>query len=90
MGEGISTIVRQLTHDAEAACSEVIDLPGTISTFVKYAAEHQVDPYVTLGVLVESIAHTLAASIPEPKKVETAKGIFHLLLERFAAHGLIC
>ena len=89
MSESISAIVRQLSQDAEAISSEVSDLPGTISMLVKHAAERQIDPYVTLGVLVESIAYTIIRSIPKQKQTEAAKGVAHVLLDRLAAHGLI-
>ncbi len=89
MDKGIAAVVRQIAENAEAASLDIMDLPGTISTLVKYAAQHQVDPYVTLGVLVESIAHTVAQSIPDQKQIEAAKGVTRLLLERFAAQGLI-
>jgi hypothetical protein len=87
--EATSTTVSQLTREAKVASSQVIDLPGTISALVKHAAANEADPYITLGVLVEGIAHTVAQAIPGPKQVETAKGVTHLLLDRFAAQGLI-
>jgi len=72
-----------------ADTNDIVDLPAAISLLARQAVEQEVDPYVTLGVLVESIAHTVALTIPEQKKVETAKGVTHLLLDRFAAQGLI-
>ena len=56
----------------------VVDLPAAISLLVKRAIEQEVDPYVTMGVLVESIAHTLAVTIPDQKRIETGKAVTDL------------
>lgn len=89
MNRRISATVRHLADKVRAITTETMDLPAEIATLVKLAADHETDPYITLGVLVEGIAHTVARSIPTQKRVETAKGVTHLLLERFAAQGLI-
>ena len=81
--------VSKLIARLEAQVNGVVDVPAAIAMLVRRAVEQEIDPYITLGVLVESIAHTLALTIPEQKKIETAKGVAHLLLDRFAAQGLI-
>jgi len=83
--DDISKIISRLEKEVRDA----VDLPQAIAMLVRQAITQEVDPYVTLGVLVESIAHTLARTIPEPKKIETATDITRLLLHRFAAQGVI-
>jgi hypothetical protein len=89
MNDRISATVRQLASTLGAVPPYATDLPGAIATLVKSAAYHESDPYIILGVLVESIAHTLACSIPAQKQVEAAKNVTSLLLNRFTAQGLI-
>lgn len=84
-----SAAICQISEKAAAIGWEVIDVPGAISAFVQYAAQHEIDPYITLGVLVEGIAHTVAEAVPNQKQVETMQGITRLLLERFVAKGLV-
>ena len=89
MNERISATVRQIASKLGAVPPGTADLPGAIAALVKSAVYQEVDPYIILGVLVESIAHTLARSIPAQKQVEVAKNVTSLLLARFAAQGLI-
>ena len=81
--------ISKLISRLEKEVCDAIDLPQAIAMLVRQAITQEVDPYVTLGVLVESIAHTLARTIPEPKKTATATDITRLLLHRFAAQGVI-
>jgi len=87
-GDTMDSISKMIANVEEEA-RDAIDLPEAIAMLVRQAVAQEVDPYVTLGVLVESIAHTLARTIPEPKKIETATDITRLLLHRFAAQGVI-
>jgi hypothetical protein len=89
MDDRIVITVRRLAAEIKAASAESIDLPAAIAKLVGEAARLEADPYLTLGVLVEGIAQTVASSIPQQKKRETAKAITHLLLNRFAAQGLL-
>ncbi|HTV66737.1 MAG TPA: hypothetical protein VMD98_14100 [Bryocella sp.] len=89
MERGTSATVRQLAENVAAIGRDVVDVPGAISAFVQYATQHEIDPYVTLGVLVEGIAHTVAEAVPDQKQAETVQGITRLLLERLVARGLV-
>ena len=60
-----------------------------IAMLVKQAVEQQVDPYLTLVVLVESVVHTIAHGLPAQNKVEIAKGVTTLLSHRFMSQRLI-
>ena len=55
--------ISKLISRLEKEVCDAIDLPQAIAMLVRQAITQEVDPYVTLGVLVESIAHTLARAI---------------------------
>jgi hypothetical protein len=89
MDDPISTSVRRLAAEMKEASFDSVDVPGTIAKLVGDAVRLEVDPYLTLGVLVESIAQTVASSIPQQKRKETAREVARMLLNRFAAQGLM-
>jgi hypothetical protein len=81
----IAATVRQLVTMIGVASADVVDLPAAIAILVRCAAEHEIDPYVTLGILIESISYTVARSIPPSKKTQTATDVVRLLLDRLQA-----
>lgn len=89
MDEGIGSIVSRLTRDAEAAAATIPDLPAAIALLVKDAIAREADPYITLGVLAEGMHQMVAHAVPASKRMEAARSVIHLLLDRFAAEGLI-
>jgi hypothetical protein len=84
-----SITVRRLSAKVRAISTETMDLPAEIATLVKLAADLETDPYMMLGVLAESIAHTVARSIHIQKQVETAIGFIKLLHDRLSDEGMI-
>jgi hypothetical protein len=52
------------------------------------AADDGADPYLTLGVLVEGVAHILSRHIPPERQEDTASALLDLLSDRLKAHGL--
>ena len=53
------------------------------------ANRDKADPYVLAGVLVEGIAMTLTASIPEQKRNAAASDVLKLMCNRFLSLGLL-
>jgi hypothetical protein len=56
---------------------------------IKVAIRSEVDPYLLSGVLIEGIASTINARIPEDRKGEIAAQAIRLLHERLQARGAI-
>ena len=60
-----------------------------ISDHIMQANRDEADPYVLAGVLVEGIAMTLTASIPEQKRNAVASDVLKLMCNRFLSLGML-
>jgi hypothetical protein len=60
-----------------------------ISDQIKQAIRHEVDPYILAGVLVEGIAMTLLANVPEQQRKAVSGDVLKLIYVRFLSLGML-
>jgi hypothetical protein len=59
-----------------------------VAELAKLTGDRGADPYLLIGVLLESAVHTLAEHIPPERQGQTTEQLGRLLVERLRAHGL--
>lgn len=70
---------RKIAADAKEIAT---DLPAMVSLLVRRAARESLDPWLFIGVLIESIAYVIKCSVPEKKRRECADAAVQLLRDR--------
>jgi hypothetical protein len=81
--------LERLIQQANQTSPRKPDSVEMLATVIRLVTDDGADPYVILGVLVESAAHTIAKHIPSERQVETTEELGRLLVERLKAHGLM-
>jgi hypothetical protein len=81
--------VARLARLAQEAAEGHPDQVAVFRAAVKAAIASEADPYLVIGLMVEGIAATISDQRPPEQRREIAAATIHLLLDRFAARGLI-
>jgi hypothetical protein len=80
--------VQKLSSQADQAAAQVKDPLVALSSAVKTALASEADPYVMLGVLLESMTQTLVTRIPPERHHGTLTAALVMLRQRLAARGV--
>ncbi len=88
MTEKIFGAIVRLIEQAEQAAARARDPASVLAQVIRLVVESDADPYPILGVLIEGVAHTLTARIPQERRAEAAGDVEQLLADRLAAHGI--
>jgi hypothetical protein len=78
-----------LISQAEAAAAAQPDPARLLADLIKMVSAHGADPYLTMGILIEGAAYTLAGNIPPERQGEVAVNMMRLLRDRMRLHGSI-
>ena len=80
--------IDDLIRQAERAASATPDQIRLVAELVRLIGDQGADPYLLIGVLLESAVHTLAKHIPPERQADTTEQLGRLLVERLRAHRL--
>ncbi len=74
--------VQKFVSLAEQAAASIADPVRALASTIKMLGDSEADPYLTIGVLVEGVIHTLNTRLPASRQAETASAILRLMLDR--------
>ena len=74
--------VQKLVSLAEQAAANIADPVRTLANTIRIMGDRDADPYLTMGVLIEGVIHTLNTRLPASRQAETASAILRLMLDR--------
>jgi hypothetical protein len=74
--------IARLRTLAQQGADSTVDVPAVIAVLVKEATLQGVEPWVLIGVLLESAAHLIREAIPEQQRAECVGAALLMLRER--------
>jgi hypothetical protein len=80
--------IEDLIRQAERAASATPDQVRLVAQLVRLIGDEGANPYLLIGVLLESAVLTLANHIPPERQGQTTEQLGRFLVERLKAHGL--